>query len=177
MRQIKNEPYEAATLGELSLVHLLLGELDEAEQRAHEAREIRERLGLNGVVGDYDRLAGISRARGDEARAVEWEQKRDSVQEELNRRAGGPGGLPPKFLKAVQALGMACARAAVEHVPLAPEAEAALDQLTQAPPPLPDLASFLRRVAASEHPSVPPDLPAELIEYLTQLLQAIKESQ
>lgn len=58
--------------------------------------------------------------------------------EELERRAQGPGGaFPVQFIKATQALSLACARAAVETGgQLDPDVESALAQLDKVPPPL-----------------------------------------
>jgi len=179
MRQLKNEPDEAATLSQLAQVLLLLGDLDEAERHAHQAREIRERLGLKEVFRTYHTLADIARARGDEAQAAEWQRKRDAVLEEQKRRAAGPGdGLPPQFMEAIQGLAMACAKAAVEGTDLDPDVEAALAQIDKPPAPLPELGAFLRRLAAGEFPAVPEalgDLPQEMRDLLTQILDAVKE--
>ncbi|MBM4032760.1 MAG: hypothetical protein FJ291_13355 [Planctomycetes bacterium] len=81
---------------QLAQIHLLLGELDEAEEHAHQSREIRERLGLKEAYIDYNTLAEIARARGDEAQAAGWERKRDEARAELRRRATA-GGRPSGF--------------------------------------------------------------------------------
>ena len=75
---------EATTLGQLSRLYLLIGELDKAEAYAHQSREIRERHGLiRELPRNYYNLAQIARARGDEAQAAQWEAKLDEVQAEL----------------------------------------------------------------------------------------------
>ena len=76
-----------------------MGELDKAEAHAHQAREIRESLGLiRELFRSYYILAQIARVRGDEAQAAHWEAKRDEVEAELARRARGgdaaDAGLP-----------------------------------------------------------------------------------
>lgn len=76
----------AAALGQLAQIRLLLGDSEQAEELSHEAREIREQLGAEEVWQDYDTLADVARARGDEAAAFEWEAKRDAVLAELERR-------------------------------------------------------------------------------------------
>jgi len=96
----KNKPYEAASWGQLARIHLRLGDLAGAERHAHEARQIRESLGLKEAWFDYSTLAEIAQARGDLAGAAEWAGKRDGLRAELKRRAGGglpagfPGGMP-----------------------------------------------------------------------------------
>jgi tetratricopeptide (TPR) repeat protein len=180
-REQGNQPFQAQSHNQLGQVHLLLGELAEAERHAQQARRIREGLGLKEVHTTYDILARIARARGDAAQAAEWERKRDAVLEELERRAQGPGGggLPPQFLQAVQQLAIACAQAGfgqAQPQELDPGAESALAQIEKLPAPLPDLAAFLRRLAARELPPVPSTLPPELQQSLKQLLEAIKEA-
>lgn len=175
--QRDNEPAAAQSYSQLAKIHLLLGELDDAERNARQSLEIVEKLSIvPQLFRVYDTLARIAHARGKKVEAAEWERKLDTVREELERRAGGPGGWPQQFVEAVQSVAMDCARAAVQQIPLEAQTEGVLDQLAKMQSPLPDLGSFLRRVATGELPSVPPDLPAEMSEFLTQLLQAIKNS-
>ena len=191
----KNEPYTAASHHQLSRVHFLLSELDAAEGHSNQAREINERLSLfQELWKNFQVLADIARARSDAAAkdmdqegarkheldAAEWERKRDAVEAELERRAQGPGGggLPPQFAQAVQQLSLACAQAGFggpQPQALDPGAESMLAQIEQFPAPLPDLAAFLRRLAARELPAVPSTLPPELQQFLTQLLQGCRE--
>lgn len=176
-QQLGIKPDEALAWGQLARVLLLLGDLDEAEDHAHQAREIFERLGLKEAHMAYHDLARIARARGDEARAAEWQRKRDAVLEELDRRAAGPGdGLPPQFMEAIQGLAMACAKAAVEGTDLDPSVEAALAQIDKLPAPMPELGAFLRSLVSGEIPTVPSALPAEISKFLTQTLDAVKEA-
>jgi len=178
-RQLGNEPNSAGSLAHLAQAFLLLGELDEAERFANESREIHERLGLMEVFRNYDTLADIAQARGDGKHAAEWERKRDAVLEEQERRAEGPGGVPPQLLQAIRTLSMACARAGFgQEQPdqLSPGEESDLAQIEQLPAPLPDIAPFLRRIAAGEIPSPPTALPAELLELFAQLIDSIRES-
>jgi tetratricopeptide (TPR) repeat protein len=93
-----NKPGEASSRGLLARIHLRLGDLDAAERQAHEARKIRESLGLLEADRDYDNLSDIARARGDLTAAHQWEQKRDALDAERKRRAGGSGSLPAKML-------------------------------------------------------------------------------
>ncbi|MCY2995052.1 MAG: tetratricopeptide repeat protein [Planctomycetota bacterium] len=178
MRRLDNKPYEAMTLGQLAQVHLLLGELDEAERHARQCLEIDERLDITRELpSDYAVLANIAHARGDAGQAAEWERKHDAVEAELQGRSRGPGGLPPQFLQTIQRLAIACAQAAVEGAELDPGAEAALAQIEKLPPPLPDLATFLRQLATGHVSPVPTTLPAEVQDFLTQLLTALREAQ
>jgi len=181
-QELGNDPALALALGQLAQVHLLLGELAEAQRHAQQCLEIDERLDITrGLPSDYHTLADIARARGDAAQAAEWERKRDAVRAELQRRARGPGGggLPPQFAQAVQQLSIACAQAGFgqpQPQDLGPAEESALAQLEQLPAPLPDLAAFLRRLAARELPPIPATLPPDLRHFLQQLLAAAKEA-
>jgi len=176
-----DEPHGAMSHNQLARVHLLLGELDEAERHANQAREINDRLGLlQELAKNYWVLSDIARARGDSAQAAEWERKRDAARAELERRAQGGGGLPAQFLKALQGLAIACAQAGFgQEKPqeLDPGVEAALAQMEKMPGPMAEVASFLRRLANGELPTTPPaGLPQELQEFLEGLLTAIKEA-
>ncbi|HEX7677181.1 MAG TPA: tetratricopeptide repeat protein, partial [Thermoanaerobaculia bacterium] len=178
-RQLCNEPNSAGSLAHLARALLLLGELDEAERFANESREIHERLGLMEVFRNYDTLADIAHARGDGDKAAEWERKSNAVLQEQERRAQGPGGVPPQLLQDIRALSMACARAGFgqeQPEQLSPGEESDLAQIEQLAAPLSDIAPFLRRIAAGEIPSPPTTLPAELQELFTQLIDAIRES-
>jgi len=125
---------------------------------------------------DYKTLADIARARGDADGAAEWQRKRDELVAELERRAGGGGGLPAEAVRAVLSLAVACARAGVDGSELPPQAEAVLAQLAEAPAPLASLVPFLRGLAAGEAVRVPEGLPAELAEGLGLLLTAVGEA-
>src|SRR5262249_33183675 len=116
-----NKPYEAAASGQLAQIHLRLGDLAAAERHAHEARQIRESLRLLEACRDYNNLSEIAQARGDEAAASEWGQRRDALLEERERRAGGGGGLPAQMFKALQALTLTCAQAGFGDGTLGPD--------------------------------------------------------
>lgn len=176
-----NEPQAAMSHGQLAQVHLLLGEMAEAERHAHQAQEINERLELlPDLWKNLGLLARITRVCGNAAQAAEWERKRDVVLEELERRAQGPGGLPPQFVQTIQQLALACAHAGfgqVQPQDLAPAAESGLAQLAKLPVPWPDLAAFLRLFATRELPPIPASLPPDLQQFLHQLLEAAREAQ
>jgi hypothetical protein len=172
-----NKPDEAASGGQLAQIHLRLGDLDTAERYAQEARQIYEALGHKEAWKDYNTLSEIAQARGDLAAATGWAQKRDDLRAELERRAGGGGGLPAQMLKTLQGLAMACFQAGLEDEDLGPDAQEALAQLDQLPAPFPELAAFLRRIAAGELPPIPDGLPPELREWLETLAEAIRQAQ
>jgi tetratricopeptide (TPR) repeat protein len=94
----QDKPGEADALSQLSRIYLLMGELDKAEAHAHQAREIKDKLGLKEIFRDYYTLTQIARARGEEAQAAQWEAKQVEEQVELIRRARGSdaadAGLP-----------------------------------------------------------------------------------
>src|SRR4051812_11532562 len=142
-----NKPGEADSWLQLARIHLRLGNLDAAERHALEARQMHESLGLKEAYSDYNTLSEIAQARGDLTTAAEWAKKRDDLLEELERRAGGGGGLPAQMLKALQALTVACAQAGFGDGDFGPAEEEALAQLTQLPDPFPDYAAFLRQIA------------------------------
>jgi tetratricopeptide (TPR) repeat protein len=173
--ELGNQPGVARAHGQLAQIYLLLGGVEKAEEHAQRSREIREDLGLKEVENSYAVLAGIARARGNEAQAVHWERKRDDMRAELERRAQGEGGLPSQFVQALGSLAMACAQAGVDGSDLDPQAEAALSQLEQAPAPLNALAPFLRGLAAGELPAIPEGLPQPLGKILTDVVEAVKQ--
>jgi tetratricopeptide (TPR) repeat protein len=164
----ENKPNEADSLSQLAQIHLLLGDFAAAERHAHEARQIRESLGLKEAWMNYHTLSEIAAARGDPAAAAEWARKRDELLAELKRRAGG-GGIPSAMLNALAQLTAACARAGFAGETLDPAAEEALAQLDGFPAPFPAFAAHLRSLAAGTLAPVPAGLPKELHEVLDQL--------
>ena len=77
------------------------------------------------------------------------------------------------MLQALQRLTLACAQAGFGEDGLGPGEEEALAQLDGFPAPFPELAGFLRRIAAGEVPAVPGGLPRELGEWLEGLVAEI----
>ncbi len=176
-KQARNaKPDEAASLFQLGINYLLLGDLDAADQYAHAAREISESLGLKEAWMAYNTLAEIAQTRGDTRAAAEWAQKRDDLRAELKRRAGGGGGLPAQMVKALQQLALACAQAGFGDADLDPGAEESLANLDGYPAPMPDFSAHLRQIAAGKFPPIPAALPAELRQILEHLAQAIREA-
>jgi tetratricopeptide (TPR) repeat protein len=171
----QNQPDEAGSLGQLARIHLLLGDLDTAARYAHAAREIHESLGLKEVNITYHILSEIAAARGDTAAAAEWEQKRDALIAELEERAGGGSGIPAQMLQAFAQLTLACARAGFGDSPLGPDAEEALATLDGYPAPFPDFTAHLRYLAAGEFCPIPPGLPKELHDLLSEIHTAIRD--
>lgn len=80
---------EAGSRNLLAQIYLRLADLTAAECQAQKSRQIREALGLKEAWRDYNTLSEIAQARGDDAAAAEWAQKRDDLSAELRRRAGG----------------------------------------------------------------------------------------
>ena len=176
-------------MSQLSQVYLLMGELDKAEAHAHQAREIKESLGLiRELPRNYYTLAQIARARGDEAQAAQWEAKRDEVQAELARRARGgdaaDAGLPQQMVQAITQLAVACVQAGLGGTGLPSEAESAVAQLeSEAAGPLQPLGHYLRRLAtgpASDTVAAlatpPAGLPDPLPQLIAQLRDAVREA-
>jgi tetratricopeptide (TPR) repeat protein len=173
----QDEPGMADSHGQLARIHLLLADLTAAEQHAHQAREIHERLGLKEAHLVYHLLAAIAHARSLPTETAAWEQKRDALRAELERRAGAPV-LPPQIIQELGRLALACAQAGLSSppTPLAAGAEAALATIATWPPPLSSLAPFLRALAIGTLPALPADLPPALAAVLTQVLDAARES-
>jgi tetratricopeptide (TPR) repeat protein len=168
-----NKAHEAIAWSQLAQIHLRLGHLAAAERHAHEARQIRESLGLKEAFRDYHTLSEIAQARGDLAAAAKWAKKRDDLLAELERRAGGGGDLPAQMLQALQALTLACAQAGFGDGSLGPAEEEALAQIEGLPAPFPDFAAFLRQIAAGQVALIPGGLPGELQTWLEELVEAI----
>jgi hypothetical protein len=77
------------------------------------------------------------------------------------------------MLQALQRLTLACAQAGFGEEGLGPAEEEVLAQLDGLPAPFPELAGFLRRIAAGEVPAVPEGLPRELGEFLEAVVVEI----
>ena len=169
-----NQPGSASSHGQLAMIHLRLGDLANAERHAHEARQIRESLGLKEAWRDYNTLSEIAEARGDTDAAAEWAKKRDAKRAELKRLAGGGGGLPSQMLQALQALTIACTRAGFGDDPLGADEEEALATLDASPAPFPEFSAALRQLAARQIPSIPTTLPPELQQLLAGIVEAIR---
>lgn len=165
-----DEPLAAGACHQLATLHLLLGDLDLAEAEAHEARGIRERLGLKEVWMDYAVLARVARARGQQAEAEAWEEKRDQLGAELDRRAGTPTVPIDGLIR----LAVACAEAGLSGCALDAEEEEALTAVATWADPLAALAPFLRAIAQGEAPDVPPGLPEELGAKLGEIVEAVR---
>ena len=167
-----DEPLAAGAHDQLAKIHLLLGNLDQAEAEAHEARGIRERLGLKEVWMDYAVLAAVALARGPghEAEAEAWVRRRDLLGAEIDRRAGTPT-VP---IEGLVRLAVACAEAGIEGAPLDAEEEAALAAVATWSAPLSDLAPFFRALAKGEATPVPAGLPEELAAKLGEIAEAVR---
>ena len=78
------------------------------------------------------------------------------------------------MLKVLTQLTLACARAGFGDAPLGPEVEEALATLDGYPAPFPDFTAHLRHLAAGELPPIPPGLPKELHDLLSEIRTAIR---
>jgi len=167
-KSLKNKPAEAGSLSQLARIHLRLGDLAAAERHADEARQIYESLGLAEGWTEYNTLSEIAAARGDTAAAAEWARKRDELRAELQRRAGGGGGIPSQMFNALAQLTLACARAGFGGETLGPDAEESLATLDGYPAPFQAFAAHLRRLAAGELAPIPSGLPKEFTKSSTR---------
>jgi tetratricopeptide (TPR) repeat protein len=185
----QDNPGEARSRSQLSQVYLLMGELEKAEAHAHQAREIRESLGLiRELPHDYYALAQIARARGEEVQAAQWEAKRDEVQIELTRRARGGDaadtGLSQQMVQAITQLAEACVQAGLGGTGLPSEAESAVAQLeSEAAGPLQQLGRYLRRLATGPASATvaalatpPAGLPNPLPQLIAKLRDTVREA-
>ncbi|MEP7123772.1 MAG: CHAT domain-containing protein [Byssovorax sp.] len=91
----QDEPGMAAIYCQFAQIHLVLDELDQAEAYAHRAREICEHLGLKNAPMIYNILVAIAEARNNSTETAIWEQKRDALVAEFDRRAGAPALAAP----------------------------------------------------------------------------------
>jgi tetratricopeptide (TPR) repeat protein len=88
-----NQPGEASSRIQLAQLYGLLGDLEQAEAQAQQAREIRERLDLlRELPSVYTTLAQIAQAHGDATQEAHWETRLAEVEAELERRAQGGRG-------------------------------------------------------------------------------------
>ena len=173
----ENQPYEAMSLVQLAIIYLRLSDLSSAEHHAQAARQINEALGLPDLWKSYGVLSEIAAARGDTAAAAEWARKCDAKLAENERLAGGGGGLPSQLLEGLEQLSIACAKAHLGVNPISPAEEENLAALDNAPAPFPDFSAALRQLAAGQIPAVPGDLPEELQQLLTGIIDAIRKAQ
>jgi tetratricopeptide (TPR) repeat protein len=181
----QNKPGEAMSRSQLSRVYLLIGELENAEVHAYQAREINEGLcNLQGLFRNYNSLAQIARARDDKAQAAQWELRRNEVQAELARRAQGgdaaDAGLPQQMVQAITQLAVACVQSGLGGIGLPSEAESAIAQLeSEDAGPLQPLGYYLRRLAtgpASDTVAALATPPAGLPEPLPQLIAQLRDA-
>jgi tetratricopeptide (TPR) repeat protein len=181
----QDRPDQAASHGQLSQVYLLMGELDQAEAHAHQAREINEGLGIiRNLPIYYNTLAQIARARSDEAQAAQWELKRNEVQAELARRdqggAAAEASLSQHMVQAITRLAVACVHAGLGGTRLPSETESDVAQLeSDAAGPLQPLGRYLRRLAtgpASDAKAALTAPPAGLPEPLPQMIARLRNA-
>ncbi len=177
-RDQHNQPGIAASLSQLGVLHLEIGELDTAERHLLDSRAIRERLGAPDVYKDYAALELVAKARGDTAAAAEWAAKKDAKLAELQRLHAGPDGgptrLPRQVLQGLQQLAQAAYACNQAGGTVPADLAEVLSQLSQAPPPFPAVGAVLSAVAhARPIPPLPDDLPPELAELLSGLVGAV----
>lgn len=185
----------AASYFQLGVLCRLQGALDRAETNARRALFIDESLHHPDVWKDYDSLAKIARARGDEAAAAEWAVKRDT---ELERRRSGarrrPNGEQPRdqprdrsreqahdlprdqVTQVILALAQAAFHARTSRGRLAPEAVAALAEFRDAAAPFDAVGSFLEDVAGGRPlRALPQGVSPRLASILDSLAQAVRD--
>lgn len=172
-----NRPDAAASLSQLAIIQLRLGDLAAAEHHAHAARQIHESIGLKDLWRDYDTLSEIAAARGDTTAAAEWAQKRDTKGVELERLVGGGGRVANQMLKALQALTIACAQPGLGGQPLDPDAQEAIATLDGYSAPLSEFSTALRQLAPGQFLAIPTALPSDLQQFLSGIVQAIRQAQ
>jgi len=183
----QNKPGEARSCNQLSRVYLLMGALEKAEAHAYQAREINEGLGnLQELFRNYNNLAQIARAQGNDAQAAQREAKRDEVLAELTHRTRGSdaadAGLPRQTVQAITQLAVVCVQAGLSGTGLPSDAESPVAQLaSEDAGPLQPLGHYLRRLAtgpASETVTAlatpPPGLPDPLPQLIAKLRDAVR---
>jgi len=168
-RAARDAPGTAASCGQIGRVHLLLGELAEAEASARRALRIRRCLRLKEAWKDHDTLVRIARARGDETRAEALERERETSLAELERLEGGAGALTDELVLNILHITDDALRVGSGTAPDSRFNEA-VTKIAALEAPLDALAPFLRSLARGGDPPVPLDLPEELSVPLEALL-------
>jgi len=85
--------------------------------------------------------------------------------------------MPAQMLKALQQLAIACAQSGFGDQELGTAEEEALATLDGYPSPFPDFVAYLRQLTTGQIPPLPTTLPAELLQILNPLHDAIREHQ
>ena len=179
---MNNELGAANSYAQLGVLHRLLGELDEAEACLRQGLAISEAMALPDVYKDYDNLAKVARARGDEAAAAAWQAKHDAKLEEVQRlRRGGDGGeapreLPDQVTAAILALAQAAYHARTSQQPVPPNLAEALARLQGLSAPMNALGAFLAEVAGGGTLPAPPEgLPPKIGAIVEGLLEELQK--
>jgi tetratricopeptide (TPR) repeat protein len=170
-----NEVGAAGSHSQLGVIYRELGVLDEAERCTREALAVRERLNLPEVYKDYRNLEEIAIAGDHADEAAAWRAKKEAKLTELGRLAQGDGAhrLPPAMRDAFLSL-CRCLHAALgTRQPIPPDAVEAIATLLTRSAPLAAAGRFLQAVAAGHHPPVPENVPPELAEIFSALLEAL----
>jgi len=177
---MQNQVGAAASYFQLGILYTKLEQLEQAEENAKKGLEIQESLNLPDVYKTYDSLANICRAKGDETTAQQWEAKRDTKLDELNRLRRGDGAdaqersVPQELLQAIALIAQSAHDANKSNSPFPPEIAEVLAQLKEAPSPFNELADFFSAVAKNENlPPVPDNLPDEIEEIVQSLTKAL----
>ena len=174
----------ASSYGQLSLLHQLRGDLESAEQNVRKALEIHESLDHPDTWKEYNILAKIARARGDEKSAAAWQVKYETKRAEIQRLEQGVGadGVRPaarqdeQLTKFLTELAQACYAVRAQKASIPPEIAESLAQLHDAQPPFNEIGAFLQAAASGQAlPSVPAGLPRQISGLLEALKEAIDE--
>ena len=102
----------------------------------------------------------------------------------LVKELGGPDIPGIGFAAGVERMALLLAQQGKEEAtkpvvffaPLGPAEEESLARLDQNPAPFPEVAAFLRQLAAGQLPPIPHSLPAELGQWLEDFAQAIRDA-
>lgn len=174
----KNQVGAAASHFQIGVLHSMLGDLDRAENQLLEGLRISESLKLPAVYKDYNALAKVAEARGDDEAAAMWSAKRDATHAEARVRARGDGGgqvtLSEKAAHAFLGLAQAVHAVRTSEDEMPAEIVEMLAQLAGQSEPLGSAGVFLETFARGGSPTVPAGLPEPLPKILGGLLASLE---
>jgi tetratricopeptide (TPR) repeat protein len=173
---------------QLSVIHRLLGNLDEAERHAQQSLAFYEPADLPDVAKVYGSLENIAEARNRPVEAAAWRAKKEAKLAEAPAPGAGPPqvpmgrpaqpaaeALPPEAREGFLAICQSLHDLRSTGKPLRPDAADAIGGLITQPEPLGAVGRFLQGVVDGAIPDVPSGIPPELEAMFTALVTALRK--